>query len=267
MTDVAGDRLTRAWSQHQPAYGGWITGPSFLGGNTFLRAGYEYLGIDCQHSYLHEAEAARIVSDLQYADLATVVRVSTLSVPLIGRLLDAGTDAVIVPMINTADEASLAVSATQYPPHGVRSFGPVNPALGLDPSQIAACGRVFAMIETAEAMRNLEAICHTPGLTGVYVGPADLALGLGDPGIATTPAVLEAIERIVKTASAAGIVAGIHAGSGTSARQYSELGYRLITLRSESQILLAGAKDDLAIARSDTAAGLAPTSGRPPLSY
>jgi 2-keto-3-deoxy-L-rhamnonate aldolase RhmA len=268
MTHAEQDRLTRAWSQQQPAFGGWITGPSFIAGNAFLRAGYDYLGIDCQHSFLNEAEAARMVYELQHADLATVVRVSTLSVPLIGRLLDAGTDAVIVPMINTAAEAALAVSAARYPPIGVRSFGPVNPTLGLDPATIAARSRVFAMIETAEAMQNLEAICHTPHLTGIYVGPADLALGLGEPGIATTPTVLEAIERIAATASAAGIIAGIHAGSGANAQQYAALGFRLITMRSESQILVTGAQEDLAAARSDgVAAASELASGRPPFNY
>jgi 2-keto-3-deoxy-L-rhamnonate aldolase RhmA len=260
---TSSDRLSRAWAEQRPAYGCWITGPSFNAPNAFLRAGLDYLGIDCQHSFLHEADAARIANDLQHADIAVVVRVSTLSVPLIGRVLDAGTDAVIVPMISTPDEAALAVSATRYMPRGVRSFGPVNPKLGLDPLTIEARSRVFAMIETAEAMQNLDAICATPGLTGVYVGPADLALGLGEPGIAATPPVLEAIERIAKAAAAAGIIAGIHANGGAKAQEYGAMGFRLLTMRSESQILVAGATEDLAVARGSAP----PPAGRPTAGY
>jgi 2-keto-3-deoxy-L-rhamnonate aldolase RhmA len=258
------DRLSRAWDEQRPAYGGWITGPSFNAPNAFLRAGLDYVGIDCQHSFLHEADAARVVNDLQHADIATVVRVSTLSVPLIGQVFDAGADAVIVPMINTAEEAALAVSATRYAPRGVRSFGPVNPSLGLDPAALEARARIFAMIETAQAMQNLEEICATPGLDGVYVGPADLALGLGESGIATTPAVLDAIEQIAKAANAAGIIAGIHAGNGAKAREYATMGFRLLTMRSESQILVAGAAEDLAAARADADAS---GTGRPALGY
>jgi 2-keto-3-deoxy-L-rhamnonate aldolase RhmA len=170
----------------------------------------------------------------------------------IGRVLDAGADAVIIAMIESADQAAAAVAATRYGPAGLRSFGPLRAGLGLDPAEHEARTSVIAMIETTRGLSALDEICAVPGLSGVYVGPADLAISLGyRPAQAwTESAVRDAISRIQDTASAAGLVTGIHAGTGTIGKVMAELGFRMITLTSESQALRRGAAEHLGEART-----------------
>ena len=107
----------------------------------------------------------------------------------IGRALDAGAAGVIVPLVNTAEEAARAVAASRYPPAGIRSYGPGRSLAGVGPlaTEINDAVTVLAMIETAEGLANVEAIAATPGLDGLYIGPSDLTIGLGEPRWATRP--------------------------------------------------------------------------------
>jgi len=119
--------------------------------------------------------------------------------------------------------------------------------LGVDPADHEARTSVFAMIETAKGLAALDDICAVPGLTGVYVGPADLAISLGHlPAESlTTPAVLDAVTRIRSAVSDAGLVPAIHANAGKPGKAMAELGFRMITLASESQALRRGAAEHL----------------------
>jgi 2-keto-3-deoxy-L-rhamnonate aldolase RhmA len=162
-------------------------------------------------------------------------------------VLDAGADAVIIAMVESPEQAAAAVAATRYAPEGVRSFGPLRASLGLDPAAHEAGTSIFAMIETAEGLAAVDEICGVPGLTGVYVGPADLAISLGHhpaEGLAT-PAVVDAITRVRHAASGASIVPAIHANAGEPGKAMAELGFRMITLASESQALRRGAAEHL----------------------
>jgi 4-hydroxy-2-oxoheptanedioate aldolase len=244
--------LQKTWQDGRSAFGGWVTGPTFAAPTAFVRAGYDYLGIDCQHSYLDEAAAALLVQSLQYAPIATVVRVATLANESIGRLLDAGADAVIVPMISSAQETQAAVAASRYAPRGTRSFGPLRADLGRRTEELEARSSIFVMIETATAVEHVEEICAVPGLGGVYVGPADLALGLGEDQISIPPVarVDAVIGEIGEAARRLGVVAGVHAGSGVAGAGYAKRGFGLITLGAETQLLYQSALADLNAAKS-----------------
>ena len=245
--------LQQALSRRQPVWGGWITGPTEIGPEEFSRAGYDYVGFDAQHGYIDDADIARMLRRLEHVPIGTAVRLPTVDAAPIGRVVDAGADAIIVAMIDTADQAAAAVAATRYPPHGVRSFGPLRSSLGVDTAGLAARVSVFAMIETAAALADVDAICAAPGLAGVYVGPADLAISMGvDVTKANTdPAVREAIVGIHRAATAAGIVPAIHAGNGKVGHAMAELGFQMITLASESQAMRRGAAEGLDEARGD----------------
>jgi 4-hydroxy-2-oxoheptanedioate aldolase len=179
--------------------------------------------------------------------IATAVRLPSAAAAPIGRVLDAGADAVIIAMVESAEQAAAAVAATCYAPKGVRSFGPLRASLGLDPAAHEARASVFAMIETAKGLSVLAEICAVPGLTGVYVGPADLAISLGQNPIdaLTTSAVLDPITRIRAAATDAGLLPAIHANAGKPGKIMAELGFRMITLASESQALRRGAAEHL----------------------
>jgi 2-keto-3-deoxy-L-rhamnonate aldolase RhmA len=230
-----------------PIWGGWITGPTELGPEEFARAGYDYVGFDAQHGYLDDADIARMLRRTEHVPIGTVVRLPDADAAPIGRVADAGADAVIIAMIESADQAAAAVAATRYPPAGIRSFGPLRASLGHDTAALESRVSVFAMIETAAALSGLSEICAVDGLTGLYVGPADLAISMGiDPvGAKGHPEVLDAIERIHRAAAKSGLVSGVHAGNGKTGRTMAHLGFGMITLAAESQALRRGAEEHL----------------------
>jgi 4-hydroxy-2-oxoheptanedioate aldolase len=240
-------RLQEALAAKEQVWGGWVVGPTILGPEEFARAGYDYVGFDVQHGYLDDADVALMLRRLEHIPIATAVRLPSAEPAPIGRVLDAGADAVIIAMIESAEQAAAAVAATRYAPAGVRSFGPLRASLGHDPAALEARVSVFAMIETAQGLSALDEICAVPSLTGVYVGPADLAISLGyGPAEAwTTTAVLDAYARIHATATAAGLVTGIHAGAGKPGKAMAQQSFRMLTLASESQALRRGAAEYL----------------------
>lgn len=245
--------LQRALSRGAPVWGGWITAPTLLGAEEFARAGYDYVGLDGQHSYLDDADIAAMLRRIEHLHIGTVVRLPTADAAPIGRVLDAGADAVVIAMIESADQAAAAVAASRYQPAGIRSFGPLRADLGRDTAALEARVSVFAMIETAAALGALDEICAVDGLTGLYVGPADLALSLSAEVVAahSDPAVLDAIVRINRTAAAAGLLTGVHAGDGKTGRAMAKLGFSMITLAAESVALRRGAAEHLREAKHD----------------
>ncbi len=244
---MTNSRLQEALAAKQRIFGGWVVGPTIIGPEEFAQAGYDYVGFDIQHGYLDDADVALLLRRLEHVPIATAVRLPSADPAPIGRVLDAGADAVIVAMVESAEQAAAAVAATRYAPTGMRSFGPLRAGLGLDPAVHETRTSVFAMIETAKGLSALAEICAVPGLTGVYVGPADLAISLGQDPIASlsTPAVLDELVRIQAAASDAGLVAAIHANAGKPGKAMAELGFRMITLTSESQALRRGAAEHL----------------------
>jgi len=240
-------RLQEVLSAKQHAWGGWVVGPTIVGPEEYARAGYDYVAFDVQHGYFDDADVALLLRRLEHVPIATAVRLASTDPAPIGRVLDAGADAVLVAMIESADQAAEAVAATRYAPAGVRSFGPLLSSLGHDPAVLEARVRVFAMIETARGLAAVDEICSVPGLSGIYVGPADLAISMGyRPADAwTNPAAQDAIARIQSIAAAAGLVTGIHAGDGKIGNIAAQLGFRMISLASESQALRRGAAEHL----------------------
>ncbi|AXN42323.1 5-keto-4-deoxy-D-glucarate aldolase [Mycobacterium marinum] len=237
-----------------PLWGGWITGPTWLGPEEFARAGYDYVGFDTQHGYLDDADVAGLLRRLEGVPIATVVRLPNADPAPIGRVLDAGADAVIIAMIESADQAAAAVAATRYPPAGVRSYGPLRASLGTDPAELQSRAGVYAMVETAAALSTIDDICAVDGLAGIYVGPADLAisLGTGVVGALDHPAVRQAVVGIHRAASAAGLHTGIHAGAAKAGKAMAQLGFEMITLAAESQALRRGAAEYLNEATAGT---------------
>ena len=156
-------------------------------------------------------------------------------------------------MINTADEARALVQATRYAPLGSRSYGPVR-AAALHDDYVGRAGelvQVFAMIETAEALRNRDQIMAVEGLSGVYVGPADLGLSLGHRPTLTPEAdeVLRAIADVLASARKAGLLAGVHCGDGAMVRRMLAQGFDFASLATDTGILTRAVAAALAEAR------------------
>jgi 4-hydroxy-2-oxoheptanedioate aldolase len=243
--------LTTKWGVDQPAFGGWVTGDAEGTIAMFGRLGYDYVGIDTQHSPLSEAQAAVLVRRLVAAPYAVIVRVSKNNSALIGRLLDSGADGIIVPMVSTAEEARAAVSACRYPPDGIRSFGPFRGDLGLDLEVLQQRVSLFVMIETSEGLANVRDICAVPGIEGVYIGPGDLSIGLGlDPMLAFSTDQLNGPVATIKAACLEfGRVMGGHSLNATDAVRWVGRGSRMVSLGADSVMLATIAAQELETAR------------------
>jgi 4-hydroxy-2-oxoheptanedioate aldolase len=190
---------------------------------------------------------------MRYAETTPVVRIPFNDTPWFGKALDAGAEGVIVPMVNSRGDAERAVTATRYGPLGVRSFGPVRSGMlvGSDPDAVNREVLCLVMVETAEAVERAEEICSTPGVDGIYIGPADLAisLGLAVSQMFEAQVHVDAIDHARDAAVRNGIIAGIHTGSGAQARAFADAGFRMCTISSDAWWLRQMAQAELAVAR------------------
>ncbi|HEX5740565.1 MAG TPA: aldolase/citrate lyase family protein [Pilimelia sp.] len=236
--------------------GYWIACDNPVGTERLGTLGYDYVGVDGQHGVLdpHGWQRAMLAVDAGGRS-AGVIRVPAADPVAIGMALDAGARAVIVPMVDTAAAAERAVRACRHHPGGTRSLsGPVRAELRLGsvPAQVDEAVAAIVMIETAQALANLSAICATPGLDAVYVGPADLTAALGgayfgDPAVAAD--LEKATVRVAEAAASAGLASGLHCPDGASAADWLDRGFTFATVSSDITHLTQAAADHLARAR------------------
>ncbi|WP_181110273.1 MULTISPECIES: HpcH/HpaI aldolase/citrate lyase family protein [unclassified Rathayibacter] len=209
------------------------------------RSGPAWLCLDAQHGAFDDAAvlAALRALDAVSGRPPVGVRVAGLSDALIGRALDAGADIVVVPMIETVDEALAAVRAAHYPPLGRRSWGPMTDLWGAAPPSAAeARTALWVMIETQAGLDAVERILAVPGVSGVLVGPFDLAIGLGrdlsDLLAADGPD--DPLPRIAAAARRAGKGAGAYAGDRERARLLRALGFPRVAVATDQSLIALG---------------------------
>jgi 4-hydroxy-2-oxoheptanedioate aldolase len=180
-----------------------------------------------------------------------IVRVPWLEPAALMKALDAGAYGLICPMVNTREDAQKFVAWTNYAPKGTRSFGPVRALLygGADyPTHANDTIVRFAMIETAQALDNLDDILSVEGLDAIYIGPSDLSLSLGCRPVFddVDPKVAQAMEHILDRATAHGVKAGVHNGVPEVALARAQRGFRFVTVSSDARIMAAGSQQILA---------------------
>jgi 4-hydroxy-2-oxoheptanedioate aldolase len=246
--------LKAAWAEGRTAFGLWSVVPGSVGAEILAEAGVDYVCVDQQHGVIDYDSMVPMFQAIRGGGAAPITRVLSNDPFLIMKALDAGAWAVIVPLVNSAEEAARAVSACRYPPRGMRSFGPVRAANVIgsrDPEELGGEVVCLVMVETREALERVEEIAATPGLDGIYVGPSDLALSLGLP---PTLEVAEdehadAVRRISEACHERGIAAGIHSPSGDWARRHAEAGFDLVTVATDAPLLRGAALRELTVAR------------------
>jgi len=256
MTSAVATEFARKIRDREPSVGYWVVLDSPVSTERIARLGYDYVALDAQHGLIgYNGMLTGLMAIDASGQAAGVVRVEANNATAIGKALDAGAVAVIVPLVDNAQDAADAVKYAKYPPHGIRSYGPMRSALrvGPVPAESDATTMVFAMIETPGGLENVEEIAAVQGLDGLYVGPSDLALAIGAafPG---DPAIKEEFEAALKRVSAAaqqsGIAAGIHNANGELAQQRLGEGYTFATVASDLTHLEATAAAHLQQARS-----------------
>ena len=249
------NRLRSLWKSGGAAVNGWLTIPSSFAAETMAHQGWDTLTIDMQHGMIDDAALVPMLQAISTTDTVPIVRVPWLEPGILMRALDAGAYGVICPMVNSREDAQKLVAYTHYPPRGTRSFGPLRAVLyaGLDYVQHANDTIVtFAMIETAEALDNLDEILSVEGLDAIYIGPSDLSLALGcRPTFDDLePKAFEAVEHILARAKAHGVVAGIHNGTPEAALKRIAKGFQFVTIGSDARLMADGAQQVMAAMRA-----------------
>jgi 4-hydroxy-2-oxoheptanedioate aldolase len=256
--------LLSLWRAGRPTLGGWLTTADPHIAEHLAACGFDEICVDQQHGLADVSSIAGSFRAIELGGAAPTTRVPANDPAEIGKALDLGAVAVVVPMVGTPAEAAAAAAACHYPPRGQRSVGPLRGPLSrmsdrLDALDEAAC---VVMVETAEGLRNVDAIAATPGVDAIYIGPGDLALGLGlsawseDWNSEEAAVHREAVERIRSACRRHGVAAGFHCGDGESARRYLDDGFLMVTVATDLGLIATGGRSELAAARgSGSSAG------------
>ncbi len=244
------NRLRTLWANDQAAVNGWLAIANSFSAETMAHQGWDTLTIDLQHGVVEYQAMVTMLQAISTTATVPIVRVPWLEPGILMKTLDAGAYGVICPMVNTREEAQRFVAYTSYAPKGTRSFGPVRALLygGADyPAKANETIVRFAMIETAQALDNLDAILSVEGLDAIYIGPSDLSLALGcKPVFDDVDApVAQAIDHILARAQAHGVKAGIHNGRPDVAKARIAKGFRFVTVGSDARLLAAGSQQVL----------------------
>jgi len=247
--------LTEALSGDQALLGSWCAIPDSLTAEIVARTGFDFVVVDMQHGLLDYQKTLTLLQAIDVSDSASVVRVPWNDTAMIGKVLDAGAMTIIVPMTNTAEDVKAAVAASKYAPEGIRSFGPMRASLveGANyPLQANKNVSVFAMIETKEALDNVEEIARVSGLAGLFLGPFDLSLSLGlMPGNNDgDPVFDEAIEAVLSACRKNGLSAGILAKEKLAVTRVNQ-GFNFVVMSTDFMTLAAGLQKNFSEVQSE----------------
>src|SRR5881409_3828719 len=229
---------------------GWLSVSHGFTAEVMARQGFDALVVDMQHGTTELSQVLPMLQAISQTETVPVVRVPWNDPAIIMKALDLGAFGIIVPLVNTAEDAAKAVAACRYPPVGMRSSGPVR-AVHYGGSDYLAKANdeivVMAMIETKEGLANLDAICATKGLDAVYIGPADLSFALGLPprGDNPDPLHMATCDKIRAAAHKAGIKCVMHCASAAFAAGAVKRGFDMVMLTADIACMVVGARAQL----------------------
>lgn len=255
-------RPTKAGLLSRPSFGTWITIPHASVAEIAVRAGFEWVTVDLEHSPIGLENAAELIRTIDLAGARPFVRVGSHDANVIKRVMDAGAHGIIASTVNTPTEAAAIVAAVKYPPAGTRGVG-LSRAQGYS-EEFDAHYRwlndesiVFVQIEHIDAVNNLEAILRTPGVDGFFIGPYDLSASLGIPGDFNHPKMKAALAEVRRVQSVVPTTAGIHVVQPVPSDALEKLaeGYRFIAFGIDYLFLLNHAKETLRNCREQGAGG------------
>ena len=228
------NRVRDCWAEGKPALGAWLMIPSAASAEEVARAGFDYCCIDMQHGLVDYPNAVEMIRAIQLGGAAPFVRVPWNEPGIIAKMLDAGAQGIIIPMVNSAAEAEAAVAACKYPPVGSRSHAPTRGARDFSLEDLNASTVCAPMIETTQALAAMEDILKVPGLDAVYVGPSDLSvsLGLGPGNSDGAEAFDNALGEVVSACESHQIIPGIQANPSLASARISS-GFRLVTVAAD----------------------------------
>ena len=242
--------IQQAATEGRPTFGVWSSAPSQAGAEILGRSGIDWVLLDLQHGAGNEGDLLPLIQAIELGGSNALIRVGWSDPQLIMRAMDLGAMGVVVPMVSTPEQAEISAKSMRYPPRGYRSFGPLRRTYVPNPDDEAPHTCVV-MVETVDAMANIDAIAGTPGVDVVLVGPVDLglALGLGLDVSGSHPTLVNAMKEVVAACQRHGKVAGGVALRAQNAELLLELGMRFVTLGSDAGYLGQGIAADVARAK------------------
>ena len=247
LLSIMKNNLFDIWAKNEASINAWLSIPNSFTAEAFGKMGWDSVTIDMQHGQNDYSTAIAMVQGLSNSNTVPMTRVPWNEPGIIMKMLDLGVQGIIAPMINTKEDCEKFVSYCYYPPIGQRSFGPMRAQVvyGSDYYQHANDNIVsMAMIETKQAVDNLDAILSVPNLTGIYIGPADMSSSYGLPpkfDVREDP-VFSNIKMIAKKAKEKGKIAGIHNGSVKYMKEMMEYGFQFTTLLSDFRMMTSHAE-------------------------
>ena len=242
------NKIKKMMKKGQPVINGWLQIPSSFSAEVMAQQGWDSLTLDMQHGVIDYPNALQMLQAISTTETTPLARVNWNEPGQIMKILDAGCYGIICPMVSNRKEAENFVNACLYPSKGYRSFGPIRGLLygGSDYAKHADNEILkLAMIETKEALEKLDEILKTPNLDGIYIGPADLSLALGEEPGFDKPESTKAYDEILRILAAAkkkNLFAGIHNGSVEYAKEMISKGFNSVTVGSDQRFMSSGAK-------------------------
>jgi 4-hydroxy-2-oxoheptanedioate aldolase len=234
--------LRRRWAQGQPCHGLWSLLPGVVTAEVLARTGADFVVVDLQHGAVSESELPGVAAAITAGGSVPLVRTRSPGFADVGRPLDLGAWGVVVPSVRDAEHAREVVAASRHAPAGGRSIGRLSG--GVDQPL------AVAMVETATALDDLDAVLRVEGLDGVYVGPGDLSLSLGLAGADSEEELRGVLSSIIDRAVAAGVPVGVHAYNGEDAARYAARGATIVTACVDAVSLGETVRHHLDVARA-----------------
>ncbi len=250
------NKVKDIWKAGKPVINGWLSMPNAFSAEMYSRCGFDSVTVDMQHGVQDYLSCVGCFQGIAPSGATPMVRVPWNEPGIVGKVLDAGAYGVICPMINTPDEARAFVRYAKYPSAGARSNGPIRAGSYGEAGAYQKTANddiiLFPMIETKQAVENLDAILDVPGIDAVYVGPSDLAFSYGlTPQLdSEVPEILKIYDRLIEATKKRGIAAGIHCGQSAYAKKMIDRGFKLVTLVNDLGAMVGAAKTAVATVRS-----------------
>ena len=251
--------VKRKLARNEVTLGTWVTTGSADVAEVMALAGFDWIIFDMEHGPLDVSTMQTLAQAVSAAPALPVARVPANDPAHVKRVLDLGIPGVMIPYVNTREEALQAVASAKYPPIGIRGVAPRRASLyGLEWDEYLKKANdqvlVVIQVETVQAVKNVEDILKVEGIDVLFVGPLDLSFSAGFPAQTTHPEVQSLIKTVVKAAENAGIKTGIHSSLG-QLRHYAEMGFKFIATGGDTDFLLDGAKQAIA-AKNEAIRGL-----------
>lgn len=247
------NRLKTMLKANKPAINGWMVMPSSFGAEVVANCGFDAVTVDLQHGMIDFGQAIAMFQAISTTNATPLARPSSPNPVEIMRLLDAGAYGVICPQVDTPEIAAAVVSACRYPPIGTRSFGPPRGMLYGGADYFTHANDeilVFIMIESKQAVGNLDAILDVPGIDGVFVGPNDLSLTYGG-GVGCNPQgeIGEVVEKIRANAAARGLFTGTYCVDGEMSDMRIKQGFNMVNPGSDASTLKSACEANVSTIR------------------